>query len=351
MSAPHVGAGCSRIHPTYERDGLLRTLDWRILRSEAGQAESPIRRLVTVTTIRGRLANQMVRALGIKRRLRRLAAAENDPVAFARQLEALRRTDRREPPRNVRTRWDVQRVDVSGFELFVMARKGSPGRRALLYLHGGGYLFGPFGTEWAAIKRVADQSSSDFAVFLYPRAPEHDAAETLQLTRAAYRSMTDRYGSAGVALVGTSAGGGLAIALMAVLRDEGAPLPPCAVLLSPGVDMTLEHPVGVLDESDVLLSTEHVRSAGRVYAGELRPDDAIISPLFGDLGGLPKLTVFVGGSELLRPSIEAFAHKATEAGTEVILIVGQDQQHTWPAAPTPEGREALQQIADILSSC
>ncbi|MEN8233948.1 MAG: alpha/beta hydrolase fold domain-containing protein, partial [Actinomycetota bacterium] len=41
--------------------------------------------------------------------------------------------------------------------------------------------------------------------------------------------------------IGTSAGGGLAIALMAALRDEGGVAPPCAVLLSPGVDMTLEH--------------------------------------------------------------------------------------------------------------
>ncbi|NNF64798.1 MAG: alpha/beta hydrolase fold domain-containing protein [Acidimicrobiia bacterium] len=304
-----------------------------------------------MTTIRGRLATQVVRALGIKRRLRRLAEAEDDPAAFNERLRKLRRTDRRKPPLAVRLRWKIQEVDVSGFDLFVMARNRSPGRRALLYLHGGGYLFGPFGTEWAAMRRVADQSSYDFAMFLYPRAPEHDAAETLEVTRAAYRSMTDRYGDGGVALVGMSAGGGLAIALMASLRDEGAPLPRCAVLLSPGVDMTLEQPVGDLDASDVLLSTEHVQSAGRVYAGGLGPNHPTISPLFGDLSGLPELTVFVGSAELLRPSIEAFANKASEAGSDVRLVVGQDQQHTWPAAPTPEGRKALQQIVEILSSC
>lgn len=304
-----------------------------------------------MTTIRDRLATQLVRAFGIKRRLRRLAEAENDPAVFNERLRKLRRTDKRKPPFAVRFRWNIHELDVSGYELFVMAQKGSPGPRALLYLHGGGYLFGPFGTEWGAMKRLADQSSSDFAVFLYPRAPEHDAAETLRVTRAAYGAMTDRYGAAGVALVGTSAGGGLAIALMASLRDEGTPLPPCAVLLSPGVDLTLEQPVGDLDESDVLLSTEHVRSAGRVYAGDLGPDHPTVSPMFGDLSGLPDLTVFVGGAELLRPSIEAFAHKASEAGTDVRVILGPDQQHTWPAAPTPEGRKALQQIAEILSSC
>jgi hypothetical protein len=58
------------------------------------------------------------------------------------------------------------------------------------------------------------------------------------------------------------------------------------VLLSPVVDMTLKHPVEHLEESDVLLSTEHVRSAGRVYTGALGPDHPTVSPLFGDLADL-----------------------------------------------------------------
>ena len=191
---------------------------------------------------------------------------------------------------------------------------------------------------------------SDFAM-LYPRAPEHDAADALRVARAAYGTLADRYGVGGVLPIGTSAGGGLAIALMAALRDEGGGTPPCAVLLSPGVDMTLEHPVEHLEESDVLVSTEHVRSAGRVYGGALGSDHPTVSPLFGDLGDLPNMYVFVGGAELLRSSIEAFAGKATEGGTEVRLILGDDQQHTWPIAPTPEGRQGLGQIVDIVSFC
>ena len=304
-----------------------------------------------MTTVRGRLAKQMVRALGIKQRLRRLAEVEGDPVAFEQRLQQLRRTDRRRPPWTVRRRWDIEHVDVSGFDLYVMSRTGSPGRKALLYLHGGGYLFGPFGTEWAAMRKVADRSMSDFAMLLYPRAPEHGAPETLRVAQAAYGALADRYGVGGVLPIGTSAGGGLAIALMAALRDGDRESPPCAVLLSPGVDMTLEQAVGNLEDSDVLLSTAHVRSAGRIYAGGLGPDHPTVSPLFGDLGGLPRMYVFVGGAELLHPSIEAFARKATEAGTEVHLILGDDQQHTWPIAPTPEGRKSLGDLVDIVSSC
>lgn len=304
-----------------------------------------------MSTLRDRLATRTVRALRFKQLLRRLAEAEDDPVAFMRRLKVVRLTDRRRPAAWVRLRWDVDRLDVSGFDLFVMSRKGTPGRRVLLYLHGGGYLFGPFNTEWAAMRKVAEASTSDFAMLLYPRSPEHDAVAALQVARVAYAVLSDRYGAGAVLPVGTSAGGGLAVALLGALRDEHQEPPPCAVLISPGVDMTLEAPVGGLEESDVLLSTEHVRSAGRVHAGALGPDHPTVSPLFGDLGGLPTMHVFVGGAELLRPSIEAFVRKARESGSDVRLTVGDDQQHTWPIAPTPEGRQARRLITDVVASC
>ena len=310
----------------------------------------PVGTLVDVATVLDRVAKQIVRALGIKRRLSRLAEVDDDPGAFNQRLRRLRRTDRRLPPWTVRLRWEVEHIDVSGFDLFLMTAGGSPGRRVLFYLHGGGYLFGPFGTEWAAMRKVAERSGSDFAMLLYPRAPEHNAEEALNIARVAYGVLADRIGVDRVLPVGTSAGGGLAIAMLATLRDEGREGPPCAVLVSPGVDMTLEQPVGDLEQSDVLLSTAHVRSAGRLYAGALGPEHPTISPLYGELDHLPKLHVFVGGAELLRPSIEAFARKALAAGTEVDVVVGDDQQHTWPIAPTPEGRKSLRDLIDIVSS-
>lgn len=307
------------------------------------------RRLSGVTSIRGRLATQLVRVIGLKRRLQRLAGLTEDPAAFEEALRGLRRTDRRRPPWTVRRRWSGERIDVAGFDLWLMTPTGE-GRseRVLLYLHGGGYLFGPFGTEWSAMRTIAAESGSDFAMLLYPRAPEHDAATTLRVTRVAYAELTARYGAGRVVPVGTSAGGGLAVSLMAVLRDDADPQPPCAVLLSPGVDMTLLHDVSPYEETDVLLSVAHVRSAGEIYAGALGAAHPIVSPVFGDLSRLPRMHVFVGGVELLRPGIEWFAERAFAAGTDVRLTIGDHEQHTWPIAPTPEGRIALRQIVDIV---
>lgn len=101
----------------------------------------------------------------------------------------------------------------------------------------------------------------------------------------------------------------------------------------------------------MLLTAEHVRSAGSLYAGSLGAVHPAVSPIFGNLAGLPTLHVFAGGRELLRPSMEEFAERAIAAGTDVRLGVGEGQQHTWPAAPTPEGRRARRRIVELIGSC
>jgi len=297
-----------------------------------------------------KVAKQLVRASGIKRRLAQTAETENDPERLAKLVRKLRRFDRSQPPGRLRRRWNVETIAVEGHALHVVADRAGQSRRVILYLHGGGYIFGPFVTDWASCRRVASSTGCDFAVLDYPKVPEHEAPQTIAVTMQAYAVLEGRYGATSIILVGTSAGGGLALALMAQLRDEGRELPAMAILISPGVDVTLAEPIGDLEQHDVLLSVAHVRSAGRLYAGDLGAHHPSVSPLFGNLGGLPPLWVFAATSEILYPSLRTFVQTAQEAGTAATLVVGEGQQHTWPLAPTPDGRKALREIAEIIGN-
>ena len=82
-------------------------------------------------------------------------------------------------------------------------------------------------------------------MFIYPKAPEHQAPQVLATTMRAFDVVAERYGAENVVLVGTSAGGGLAVVVMAELRDRGSPQASLAVLISPGVDIALEQGVRV----------------------------------------------------------------------------------------------------------
>ncbi|NND04554.1 MAG: alpha/beta hydrolase fold domain-containing protein [Acidimicrobiia bacterium] len=297
-----------------------------------------------------RLATKVVKAMGLKGRLTRLAEVENDPDELAEQVRKLRRFSRPSPPRRIRRRWTVEMRDASGHDLHVATSRQGRSGRVILHLHGGGYMFGPFGTDWAACDRLASNAGCDFAVLDYPKVPEHQAPETISATRHAFGLLAADYGAGNVILTGVSAGGGLALAAMMQNRDEGGTLPAMAILISPGVDMTLDEPIGELEPGDALLSVAHVRSAGRLYAGALGADHPSVSPLFGDLGQLPPLHVFAGTAEILYPSLRTFVTKAREAGSGASLIVGEGQQHTWPLSPTPDGRRALDEIAGIIGA-
>lgn len=295
-------------------------------------------------------AKQLVKAMGIKQRLDKTAAVDKDPEQLALLVAKLRRTDRPRPSRRLRRKWSIETFEVSGHPLHLLTSPKDGGRRVILYLHGGGYMFGPFPTEWVACSRIAEATSCDFALYAYPKVPEHQAEQIVDAAMRCYSMVEERYGADNVVLMGTSAGGALALVLLTQLRDAGRPNPRAAVLISPGVDMTLSESVDHLADRDVLLSVAHVRSAGRLYAGNLGADHPFVSPTNADLSGLPQLQVFVATDEILYPSLLTFVDRARAAGVDVETVVGEGQQHTWPLAPTVDGRLALRQIIEFIGA-
>ena len=303
-----------------------------------------------MASLRTVVFKSLVRALRLKHRLRRVVEVVDDPDELRRVLGKWRKWDQSQPPGKLKRRWSHESIDVEGFNLHVLTQTAQRNRRMILYLHGGAYMVGPFRAEWFMMDKIASGTGCDFAVLDYPKAPEHHAPVTIDVVTNAYDFLADTYGASSLILAGTSAGGGLAVALMSDLRDAGRLQPQFAVLLSPFVDLTLSAANADQEHLDILLTSDYVRAAGELYAASLPPDDPRVSPTFGDLSGLAPLFVFAGTDEILLPDIQLFSQRATDAGTEVHLILGQGEQHTWPTVPTPEGRQAVQQIVDIIAT-
>jgi len=303
-----------------------------------------------MVSIQTKVLEQVVRLVGVKRRLARVAAVTGDPDKLAKLVKSLRRPDLLKPPRRMRRSWVHERVEIEGWPLHLLTKPDGPSRRVILYLHGGGYMFGPALFEWLAAGSMAESAGCDLAMFVYPKAPEYQAPFTVAVTLRAFAEVADRYGAADVVVVGTSAGGGLAVVTMTELRDRGLLQPSLAVLISPGVDVAIEADVSHLEKGDVLLSVGFTRGAGTLYAGALGLRHPHVSPAFGDLAGLAPMHVLAGTKEILYPGLETFVGRVSDAGGEAHLIVGEGQQHTWPTAPTPEGRRALRQIVEIIGA-
>ena len=186
----------------------------------------------------------------------------------------------------------------------------------VLYLHGGGYIAGGPATHRALTSRLARALDATVMVVDYRLAPQHPAPAALDDSVAVYRTLLDQgHRPERMAVAGDSAGGGLSLAFLQQVRDDATlPSPAAGVLLSPWVDLTLTHtPDRVAGEA--MLSRKWLNFAANAYAGEDRERPAV-SPLLGDLNGLPPLLIQCGGDEILQPDSERLATALASSNTE-----------------------------------
>jgi acetyl esterase/lipase len=231
------------------------------------------------------------------------------------------------PPRKTTT----IEIDAGGVPAARIALPASRPDRHVLYLHGGGYLFGSPPIYRDMTWRIAAGTRARVLCLDYRLAPEHPFPAALDDTVAAYRWLV---GSGAdprrVALMGDSAGGGLMFAALMRLRDEGVPLPVVAVAVSPWTDLALTGAsLRTNPPNDPLIPVEHAERAVALYLAGADPRNPRASPLYGDPAGLPPTLILVGGDEVLRDDAVRMAERLQAAGCDVALEVWPRMFHAW----------------------
>ncbi|MEL6347735.1 MAG: alpha/beta hydrolase [Myxococcota bacterium] len=253
----------------------------------------------------------------------RFASARHDSIDRVRfRMESLRM-----PSPKLAT-WEEQ---MCGPIPAVLATPPSQAGSAILYLHGGGYSFGSYHSHRALIERLAFSAHSVVLAINYRLAPEHPCPAAIEDAVFAYRWLVAQgYAPDQIVLAGDSAGGALAMSALMALRDAGDPMPAGGIGLSPWLDLTASSP-----SHDQNFQTDYVAAGGnlmdyaRQYAGDLPLDDPRVSPIFGDLHGLPPLLLHAGEAEVMRDEIVRFGHNAEASGVDVRLQVWPAQVHVW----------------------
>lgn len=229
-----------------------------------------------------------------------------------------------------------------------------PGQ-VMLYLHGGGYVCGKTRTYHNFCGRLARELNAEIWLPDYRLAPEHPFPAAIEDAVAAYEILLKKgWRPEQISIAGDSAGGGLTLGTLLALRDQGRPLPKCAVVLSPVGDVRFINPSIVSnDRTDWMLGTEMLQMGRGVYART--PQDSVnphASPALGDFTGLPPLFITVCEEECLRDDAYAVEKQARAAGVPVTLLSRQDTLHVWPifVPVMPEAREDLHRIANFVRS-
>jgi epsilon-lactone hydrolase len=248
----------------------------------------------------------------------------------------------------------TRQQSVGGVSVLWFTPKAQPSGAVVLYLHGGGFMYGSAGTHGELCARLAVAASARIAFICYRLAPEHPFPAALDDADEAYRALLRTGVSPGdIVLAGDSAGGNLVLALMIRLRDAERQLPAGGVLISPWVDLCAQG--GSLDRNARYDWAEPwmFRCWADAYLGGANPGNACASPARADLNAVPPLHISVGGAEMLLDQVLAFAEQAQQAGVDVTVACEPERVHQWLFLTQlfPQFQTGIDRIGQFIRRC
>ncbi|HEY2178445.1 MAG TPA: alpha/beta hydrolase [Caulobacteraceae bacterium] len=247
----------------------------------------------------------------------------------------------------------LERVEAGGVPGEWSITPGAAGERAILYLHGGGYVIGSVASHRHLAAALGRAARARCLSLDYRLAPEHPFPAAVDDALGAYRFLLESGIAPGrVAIAGDSAGGGLTVATMAAIREAGLPQPACGFCISPWVDLEgLGDSMTSKAAEDPMVQLEGLSGMAAAYLAGAPPRSPLAAPLHADLEGLAPVLIHVGSCETLLDDATRLATALAHAEVEVRLEAWPRMIHVWHFfhPMLAEGRRAIASAGEFIS--
>jgi len=268
----------------------------------------------------------------------------HDEAPLRKAVRQVRRRSAGDPPASLGRQCAVEVRQAGEHRIFtVRPRHDGPVRGQVFYLPGGGYVNPPAFLHWWFVARLVKTLGLACTVPLYPLAPEHTCDEGVAFAVDAYHRLVSEHGAQNLLVMGDSAGGGLALAMLQQAKTAPAGL----LLNAPWLDASVSDPCQLeIERSEFLLNRFTLRTWGAWWAGSRGLADPMVSPLFGDLSALPPTLLLCGSADIL----VADARRLAAAAPGVVRYVEEEGlMHVYPLIPfLPEARRAWLEIGRFV---
>jgi epsilon-lactone hydrolase len=260
---------------------------------------------------------------------------------------------------DVRKLWPVkfETVEVAGVKCYLVTPEKMPEAKRnqlVLHLHGGAYVFSP--GELAAAEGVllAGYCQTPVLSVDYRMPPDHPYPAAVDDAVAVYQEIVKKHRPADVAVFGTSAGGGLAAAMLQKLIEMKVAMPAALGLGTPWADLTKTGDTLETNEDidQVLIHYDGVLgAAARLYAGKHELAEPGLSPVNGEFTGFPPTILIAGTRDMLLSCTARVHRKLRAAGIEAQLHVFEGMSHGYYLSlpDAPESRETYTEIARFFA--
>lgn len=294
---------------------------------------------VVMESVKSRLLKRAIKTFGIKELwIAQVANRKFDQITTVEY-----------PPKSMKLRAEVKEKEYDGLPLFSLCSKNTTPKTTVFFVHGGGFVYRPMLHHWHFILNLITNCECEVLMPLYPLAPEHTYESIFKHIEKVYQTEIGDSKENNFIFMGDSAGASLILKLTQKLVLEKRKLPQAQILLSPWLDLSLSHPnQEELYIEDPVLDLKGIRLIGKMYAGDCEIKNPNVSPLFGDLSGLPPTVVCSGGCDLLAPDSFYLNDRIKEEDGDVNLIYYPSAIHDWMFFQIPEAEEVCGRIYSMI---
>lgn len=250
---------------------------------------------------------------------------------------------------------DLELVEIGGSQHLLATPDGfepTNNKRIVIYVHGGAYVMGRPEDALGSIAVLAKEMNVQVLGVRYPLAWQKPFPAARDLLVEVYQDVLKTHSPRHIAMSGDSAGGGLIMASVLKMRDDGLPMPAALGLLSPWADISKTGDSMIIASGhDPLIDYDvNLGPAAKLYAGELGLTDPGVSPLYGDFAkGFPPTFISSGTRDLFLSHVARMQRKLTDAGVDNEVHVYEGMWHVFQIAPDPAMPEALAAWRDLIS--
>ncbi len=242
------------------------------------------------------------------------------------------------------------RESINGVGCEVFRCSSKKNGKVILYFHGGGFCLGiyPSNREFAA--KICSLTETDVYMPDYRLAPENPFPVALEDAIAAYRGIIENgFNGKDVIIMGDSSGCALAVSALLTLKKSDVEMPYLLKFITPVFDLA-----GMGDSFTSKAAKDPFKLAdplgiAKIYVAANNPTSPLISPLYGELDGLPPILIHAAEYDVFLSDSTRFAEKAKNAGVKVDIKVWRKMWHIFhmQAPFVPESKNALDEICSF----
>lgn len=216
----------------------------------------------------------------------------------------------------------VETEKIERRKVFIIKKdKETDSDSIILYLHGGSYMAELKQEHWLFFEGLLQDTNAALVVPDYPLTPKYNYKDVFTMMEPCYEKILENEQDKTWIVMGDSAGGGLALALLEKMGEKGKEMPDALFLLSPWLDTSMENQkIDEVQSKDPMLSKPALKLAGEQYGRDIKEEDTyLVDPLYGPLQNLCPIVVFTGTADILNPDVAILEQRCKEAGTQITV--------------------------------